>query len=486
MNKKGFTLIELLAVIVILGIIAVITTSKVNDSIEISRKSVAINSAYNYAKAVQQYVYHEAMNKNNITLNGTYNINNGKLRNYQIEFSGTTPTGGFLSYSNNDLVRGCISINGYALVFEGNEITSATKELCDNYVSGYDLPQISTTGDGLYASPTNSGRYIYRGANPNNYIWLDENGDGNRISTEIYRIISFESDGSIKVIRNNSIGSMAWDKIDENDITTGPRKNDNNTYCNYTASAAGYNGCNVWGTQANTYYNSETLSNLSQNFYFKYYEDNTSTLLQNSSNTGTVTKNSSLNEYLNHLIENEEYWTVSENLDEYITEHKFYVGGVWYMHEVFEYTGGDKGIVKEKEEESVYTWNGKIGLINITEYVEASTNPSCVSVYSNYYYNPDYYYDTDNDGQEEQTILSYNDWPCSNTNYNWMATGIKEWTLTAASGNRSNIWYINSSGEIRNYSSRNTNEVRPVFYIDSAVSFSGRGTESNPYYIINS
>ena len=43
--KKGFTLIELLAVIVILGIIAVITTPLIMGVIENARKSAVLSSA---------------------------------------------------------------------------------------------------------------------------------------------------------------------------------------------------------------------------------------------------------------------------------------------------------------------------------------------------------------------------------------------------------------------------------------------------------
>ena len=61
---------------------------------------------------------------------------------------------------------------------------------------------VVTTGDGLYEDTYESGRYIYKGANPNNYITFNN---------ETWRIISIEADGSIKIMRNESIGSRAWD-----------------------------------------------------------------------------------------------------------------------------------------------------------------------------------------------------------------------------------------------------------------------------------
>jgi type IV pilus assembly protein PilA len=50
-NKKGFTLIELLAVMVILAILAVITTPLVLGYIEDTKKETAMVSAKEYLKA---------------------------------------------------------------------------------------------------------------------------------------------------------------------------------------------------------------------------------------------------------------------------------------------------------------------------------------------------------------------------------------------------------------------------------------------------
>ena len=52
-NRKGFTLIELLAVIVILAIIALITTPTILNVMENSRRDAAKDKAYGTIKAVQ-------------------------------------------------------------------------------------------------------------------------------------------------------------------------------------------------------------------------------------------------------------------------------------------------------------------------------------------------------------------------------------------------------------------------------------------------
>ena len=66
-----------------------------------------------------------------------------------------------------------------------------------------DSVPIITTGEGLYKDEYEC-RYFYRGANPNNYITFNGEEAG-------WRILSIECDGTIKIIRNKSIGNIAWD-----------------------------------------------------------------------------------------------------------------------------------------------------------------------------------------------------------------------------------------------------------------------------------
>lgn len=60
---------------------------------------------------------------------------------------------------------------------------------------GIEIPIVSS-GSGLYEN------YVYKGRHPDNYI---------SFNNELWRILSFESDGSIKIIKNESIGDMAFD-----------------------------------------------------------------------------------------------------------------------------------------------------------------------------------------------------------------------------------------------------------------------------------
>ena len=55
MKTKGFTLIELLAVIIILGLIAIITIPKINKQIDQSKSNIAKTSTQSYIKVIDEY-----------------------------------------------------------------------------------------------------------------------------------------------------------------------------------------------------------------------------------------------------------------------------------------------------------------------------------------------------------------------------------------------------------------------------------------------
>ena len=454
MNKKGFTLIELLAIIVILAIIAVITVPLILGIIDNAKEKAVMDSAYGYKDAVNKMYTTKLLNDNDYKMEDrVYTIS--ELNTEGVSVSGKQPdSNSWIQIENNNVKAGCLQFDEYKVDITNGNIGSAQKSECVIPFNPTSL--IVTSGDGLYESTTEPGRLIYRGANPNNYITLNE-GTASSPSNITYRIISYEPDGTIKVIRDASIGSKAFDE-------TVPRHNTDNTFCNYSGT---YYGCNVWGNLSNTFYNGSTLGDT---FNYKYYVNNTNTELTNSTNTGTVTVDSTLNQYLNNT------WITDKEMSKYINNHDFNVGGVYYTSS---YTGGDKGLQKEESEEKLYTWNGKIGLMNITDYVETSLNPTCTSVYSNYYYNTNYYY------EKSQHITGYDNWPCSNRTYNWLPKQITEWSLSPFSNNRYHVWYVSSSGFFLSYNANYVAGVRPAFYLKSEISLTGEGTSGNPYTISN-
>ena len=117
--------------------------------------------------------------------------------------------------------------------------------------------EIVESGDGLYEDTYESGRYVYKGANPNNYIEFD-NG-------EIWRIVAKETDGTYKILKNDLLSNQAWDSTNSNNWV---RPADLNTYLN----GEYYNGLDssikdnivshIWGIGAVTMDNDDLSSQI--------------------------------------------------------------------------------------------------------------------------------------------------------------------------------------------------------------------------------
>ena len=433
-KTKGFTLIELLAIIVILAIIAVITVPLILGIIDNAKEKAVMDSAYGYKDAVNKLYASKLLDNRDYKMEDrVYTIS--ELNTEGLSVSGTEPdSNSWIQIENNNVKAGCLQFDEYKVDITNGNIGSAEKSQCVMPFNPTSL--IVTSGDGLYESATEPGRLIYRGANPNNYINIKEDGTNNTL----YRIVSFEADGTIKVVRNESIGNIAWD-------AQNVRKSDgtNNTYC------TSQYGCNVWGNQTNTLYNGSPLGD---NFHYFYYESANATTLTNGG-SGKVGSDSTLNQYLNSKTNNTtNSWQPAIVLDNYIDNHSWNVGGVYS-------TSTDKGILKEKEEERQLKWTGKIALLNITEFVEASTNSSCTSVKA---------------GQSSSC-------PCKESN--WSFQDKNEWSLSPFSISRNCVWIVSSAGFFSNYGAFNAGGVRPAFYLKSGISLTGEGTSTNPYSISN-
>ena len=165
---------------------------------------------------------------------------------------------------------------------KGNIIKN-TIDITDNVVN---------SGDGLYIDTyeTEGTRYVYKGANPNNYI---------EFNNELWRIIAKEADGTYKIIRNENIGNNSWDETNNSN----------------------------WARPAtlNTYLNGE---------------------------------------YLNTLTETDK-----------IISHNFSIGTI---------TDNNNDLAVQIIEENKTIWQGKIGLITVSDYLKANTNTQqCETLSSN-------------------------------------------------------------------------------------------------------
>jgi len=134
-NNKGFTLIELMATIIILSVIAAITIPKISKTVSETRQEIAIDNAYGYIKSIDKYYLHKTMNKEDIKLEGEYEVNEkGNLYNttetHPIEIEGKPPLNGQLTYLNNELTNGCLTIGNYKITFIDGKITNTEKGSC--------------------------------------------------------------------------------------------------------------------------------------------------------------------------------------------------------------------------------------------------------------------------------------------------------------------------------------------------------------------
>ena len=121
-NKKyGFTLIELLAVIVILSVIALITTPLILNVINDAKKSAAVDSAYEYLKAVEYSGSISEITSNSGLSDGIYKISDLADK---VNVKGTKPTYGTITIEKGVAVKANLCINGYIVSYDGNKAES--------------------------------------------------------------------------------------------------------------------------------------------------------------------------------------------------------------------------------------------------------------------------------------------------------------------------------------------------------------------------
>jgi len=279
------------------------------------------------------------------------------------------------------------------------------------------LENVVTEGDGLYEDPTEAGRYVYRGTNPDNYITFNGEEAG-------WRIISVETDGTLKIMKTANLGNRQID-------TTNGRYQGSSGYCNNNSY-----GCNVWGSAS-------TMLDASGN--------NVETMPRQVNSTAYTlpTEESPMTKYLN----NDYYGTLSEEAKGQIDTHLWSVGTLNY--------GSGQTLETDVSQEKAYKWRGKVGLINASDYVKASTNASCTNIYN---------------GVQSP-------YPCKNNNYMYNSS-LSWWTMSPYSyGTSYNVWYVHSSGTLNLNHAYTSTGVRPVIYLTSDISLEGSGTASDPYTI---
>ena len=264
------------------------------------------------------------------------------------------------------------------------------------------IDKVVTSGDGLYEDSYEENVYTYRGANPNNYVIF--NG-------ESWRIVSVNtSDNTIKIIRS-SVSVLESRVYDSNG------RYNSSQYCDYS------DGCKIYGSTSSLYNTSgSAISTLAREV--------------NGTKYALPSKESAMSTYLNGTYYN------SLNA----TARSMIVNGEYKAAPVSSDSASD--ISEQIGYASEAIWKGKVGLLDVTEYMRATTGSS----------------------------VSSNNWLRISDNY---------WTMSPYSSSSSrSVWFVRSAGSLFNTYANNKSGVRPVVTLSSNIQIKGGvGSSSDPYIL---
>lgn len=303
---------------------------------------------------------------------------------------------------------------------------------------------------GSMSTGIDSGNIRYYGASPNNYIYFNCSDYSNQSSRtcETWRIIGV-FDGKIKLIRNESIGNMAYDNDEEdtylksissysdsNKVVKKLSNNEKNIRKSVKFIVSG--GPGKTDAQGKNNYSTSSLQKILNNYYYnsKNYSGNSSYTFTNIGIKNDVTRN-------------------------IISSNNYYLGGIQY-----EVNYNVNKIYQEERSTEVYdgnatTWTGKLAIPYPSDYGYAVDLNKC-----------------------SKSLNLYNDAVCISNN--WMS-----------SISTSEIWLLNPRTDTSNQSSailsnqifletnvNDKNVIFPTLYLNSELDIkSGSGTSSSPYQL---
>ena len=219
MNKKGFTLVELLAVIVILAIIALISTPIILGVIETAKKGAAEQSALGYIDAVEKQIVYNQVKENQTPLtNGTYETD-VLNSTYGVNVKGTKPTtGSWVQIEKKEIVAYSLKIGEYVVNYKEADkkvevIKNGTIEEKPNgsTVSGPTMTAPSETDKHkgiVYLDPTN----LNKTCNASNSESIKERIEG------CMKWYIFDDSGNnyTMILDHNTTATVAWNSTGSN------------------------------------------------------------------------------------------------------------------------------------------------------------------------------------------------------------------------------------------------------------------------------
>ena len=309
---------------------------------------------------------------------------------------------------------------------------------------------------------TNDNNLRYVGANPCNYVKVDN---------EIWRIIGVmnniddgtgKKESRIKLIRNESIGTYSWD-TSESSINSGYGVNEWSQADLMKLLNPGYESESVGGS---LYYN-----NSSGNCY---YAENNATKACDFTTTGLKTN-------LKNLVGNT-LWNTGTNGINNSTSASNGLASHFYSYERSSNNGKicTSGTYCNDTVKRTTTWNGKIGLMYPSDYGYAtsggstSNRTSCLTK------------ELSNWNDSSYSDCKNNDWLYNSSNWQWTVSPV------AGSSGAVVVFVISNEGHVSSNLASivdgvladNQSAVRPsVYLIPSTSILGGEGTLENPYEI---
>ena len=170
--------------------------------------------------------------------------------------------------------------------------------------------------------------------------------------------------------------------------------------------------------------------------------------------TGTYGDNTWSTSDIKNTLNTTYYNTLSTTWQNKIATHTWKVGGMAWSgtNTAKQYYDVEVGSSSSSTTDSM-----KIGLMYVSDYGYAASN--------SYWTTTIYHYD-------------------KVTSSNWLYLDFTEWTISPNSSNSINVFYVSNYGNLNGSYAYYGYAARPVFYLNSNVSYvSGEGTQGNPYRI---
>ena len=390
-------------------------TSKAGDVIDLLTLSSTNGTLSTSLSSYTLYVY----------IDGTMGDNPSSMMNQSFDFS-LDVTG-----TNSSLERKT-SANTAVTVIEALDDGTAGNSGSGVYKVTHSAIPASSSATGSEIPAVTD--YRYYGANANNYICLDMEGQSTCPDKHLYRIIGSiyeekENTNRLKVIKatpltDGTTKGFSWD---------------------YTSSGS-YS--NIWATITSGNYSNSLTSGgqLMKLLNSGTWWNGTSGSYYNKSTTATTVN------FTNYKL--------SDKAKNYITTSRYYLGAInTNAVETPAMYGYERGTLRYNTNRPLY-WEGKVGLMYPTDYGYAAGN-SCVNGTLLY----DYYRGCKNE--------------------DWLnISNIEQWLMSPYSGSSYYVFLVNGAGQFSFGDSYYARAVRPVFYLTSSASITdGEGTLNNPYIL---